>query len=134
MRPPQDSRSRRRSRAPRSTAVRAGERGAVRASHECALRRHAGAARRRDPLTRGDDMAEETKLAASDAEGSLAERDGSPWGDIIRIEEWLPHRWPFLFVDRILTLDKERRRVTGVKNVTATEPHFPGPCPGQPVM
>jgi beta-hydroxyacyl-ACP dehydratase FabZ len=56
------------------------------------------------------------------------------WGDVLRIQEWLPHRWPFLFVDRILTLDKDARRVTGVKNVTATEPFFPGHFPGQPVM
>lgn len=50
--------------------------------------------------------------------------------DIIRI---LPHRYPFLLVDRITELDLEKR-VVGLKNVTANEPFFEGHFPGRPVM
>jgi beta-hydroxyacyl-ACP dehydratase FabZ len=52
--------------------------------------------------------------------------------DIKAIEEVLPHRYPFLLVDRIVEL--EDMRVVGIKNVTANEPHFTGHFPGNPVM
>lgn len=52
--------------------------------------------------------------------------------DIKAIEEILPHRYPFLLIDRIVEL--EDMRVVGIKNVTANEPHFPGHFPGFPVM
>ncbi len=52
--------------------------------------------------------------------------------DILAIQEILPHRHPLLLVDRILEL--EDTRVVGIKNVTATEPHFTGHFPGFPVM
>lgn len=45
----------------------------------------------------------------------------------------IPHRFPFLFVDRLLELDPGRRAV-GVKNVTINEPFFVGHFPGHPVM
>lgn len=44
----------------------------------------------------------------------------------------LPHRYPFLLVDRILEMDD--RRIVGIKNVTINEPFFAGHIPGQPVM
>jgi len=44
----------------------------------------------------------------------------------------LPHRYPFLLVDRILEL--EEGRIVGVKNVTINEPFFQGHFPGEPVM
>ncbi len=44
----------------------------------------------------------------------------------------LPHRYPFLLVDRILEL--EEKRIVGQKNVTINEPFFAGHVPGQPVM
>ncbi|WP_349360516.1 3-hydroxyacyl-ACP dehydratase FabZ [Stappia sp.] len=53
--------------------------------------------------------------------------------DIMRILELLPHRYPFLMVDRIVEIDGDRRGV-GIKNVTANEPHFMGHFPDQPVM
>jgi beta-hydroxyacyl-ACP dehydratase FabZ len=56
------------------------------------------------------------------------------WGDLQRIMEWIPHRWPYVLVDRIVTLDRDARRVTGIKNVTATEPHFLGHFPGAALM
>ncbi len=52
--------------------------------------------------------------------------------DILQIQDILPHRYPLLLVDRILEL--EETRVVGIKNVTATEPHFLGHFPEYPVM
>ena len=52
--------------------------------------------------------------------------------DIQEILEFLPHRYPFLLVDRILELEPER--IVGIKNVTANEPFFPGHFPDFPVM
>lgn len=53
--------------------------------------------------------------------------------DIGRIQELLPHRYPFLLVDRILELEP-RTRAVGLKNVTINEPFFQGHFPGNPVM
>ncbi len=53
--------------------------------------------------------------------------------DIHRILKALPHRYPFLLVDRIRDIDGDRSCV-GIKNVTATEPHFQGHFPDFPVM
>jgi 3-hydroxyacyl-[acyl-carrier-protein] dehydratase len=50
------------------------------------------------------------------------------------IQELIPHRWPFLLVDRIDEYDAEARRIVGVKAVTATEWFFQGHFPGMPVM
>ena len=55
-----------------------------------------------------------------------------PVADINRIKQLLPHRPPFLLVDKIIYLDKER--VTGVKNVTMNEPFFVGHFPDDPIM
>lgn len=52
--------------------------------------------------------------------------------DIQEIQEILPHRYPFLLVDRIEELEPER--IVGIKNVTITEPFFPGHFPDFPVM
>lgn len=49
------------------------------------------------------------------------------------IQKVLPHRYPFLLVDRIVELEAGQRAV-GIKNVTANEPFFPGHFPGRPVM
>ncbi len=48
------------------------------------------------------------------------------------ILELLPHRYPFLLIDRILEADPERFKV--LKNVSFNEPFFPGHFPGHPVM
>ncbi|HPE91870.1 MAG TPA: 3-hydroxyacyl-ACP dehydratase FabZ [Synergistales bacterium] len=52
--------------------------------------------------------------------------------DIHKIFGSLPHRYPFLLVDRILEIDSER--VIGLKNVTINEPFFQGHFPAEPVM
>ena len=56
-----------------------------------------------------------------------------PVTDIQRILEILPHRYPFLLVDRIIETDGQGRMV-GIKNVTINEPFFQGHFPGHPVM
>ena len=53
--------------------------------------------------------------------------------DITAIERIMPHRYPFLLVDRILLLE-QRKRVVGIKNVTINEPFFVGHFPGHPIM
>lgn len=53
--------------------------------------------------------------------------------DILNIQALLPHRYPFLLVDRILELE-EGKRIVGIKNVTVNEQFFQGHFPGQPVM
>jgi UDP-3-O-[3-hydroxymyristoyl] N-acetylglucosamine deacetylase/3-hydroxyacyl-[acyl-carrier-protein] dehydratase len=53
--------------------------------------------------------------------------------DISAILEVMPHRYPFLLVDRILELEPEKR-VVGLKNVTINEPFFQGHFPGHPIM
>jgi 3-hydroxyacyl-[acyl-carrier-protein] dehydratase len=52
--------------------------------------------------------------------------------DTEAIAKLLPHRYPFLLVDRIIEL--EDMRVVGIKNVTMNEPHFTGHFPDHPVM
>jgi len=52
--------------------------------------------------------------------------------DIDAIRDILPHRYPFLLVDRIIELEEER--IVGIKNVTANEPFFVGHFPEFPVM
>ncbi len=49
------------------------------------------------------------------------------------IQETLPHRYPFLLVDRILELELGKR-IVGLKNVTVNEPFFTGHFPGHPIM
>jgi 3-hydroxyacyl-[acyl-carrier-protein] dehydratase len=53
--------------------------------------------------------------------------------DIARIMKLLPHRYPFLLIDKIVDLDGEQSG-TGIKNVTINEPFFQGHFPGAPVM
>ncbi|AEV37907.1 (3R)-hydroxymyristoyl-(acyl carrier protein) dehydratase [Pseudovibrio sp. FO-BEG1] len=53
--------------------------------------------------------------------------------DIMRVMELLPHRYPFLMIDRIVDMDGDNSGV-GIKNVTINEPHFQGHFPSQPVM
>jgi len=53
--------------------------------------------------------------------------------DVNAIMKILPHRYPFLLVDRIVELEHGKRCV-GIKNVSSNEPFFPGHFPGHPVM
>jgi len=58
---------------------------------------------------------------------------GEPLLDIRQVQRILPHRYPFLMIDRVIELDGDRRAVA-IKNVTINEPFFQGHYPGQPVM
>jgi 3-hydroxyacyl-[acyl-carrier-protein] dehydratase len=53
--------------------------------------------------------------------------------DINDIQRLLPHRFPFLLIDRIVELDR-KKRIVAIKNVTINEPFFAGHFPGAPVM
>src|SRR5581483_266279 len=53
--------------------------------------------------------------------------------DITQIQAVLPHRYPFLLVDRIIEYEPHKR-VVGIKNVTLNEPYFQGNFPGAPIM
>ena len=64
---------------------------------------------------------------AADGQSTL---DSIDIGDLMRM---LPHRYPFLLVDRIVVIDGDNSAI-GIKNVTVNEPHFQGHFPGQPVM
>ena len=53
--------------------------------------------------------------------------------DIVKLLTLLPHRYPFLLVDRIIDIKGDESAI-GIKNVTFNEPHFQGHFPGTPVM
>ncbi|HHY47802.1 MAG TPA: 3-hydroxyacyl-ACP dehydratase FabZ [Firmicutes bacterium] len=53
--------------------------------------------------------------------------------DVVEIQRILPHRYPFLMVDRVLEIEPGKRAVA-IKNVTINEPFFQGHFPGRPVM
>ena len=53
--------------------------------------------------------------------------------DIVEIMSILPHRYPFLLIDRVLEMER-KTRIVAIKNVTANEPQFTGHFPGYPIM
>jgi 3-hydroxyacyl-[acyl-carrier-protein] dehydratase len=53
--------------------------------------------------------------------------------DIMDLMRFLPHRYPFLLIDKVLDVDADNSAL-GVKNVTMNEPHFQGHFPERPVM
>ncbi len=59
--------------------------------------------------------------------------DGPGSMDILEIMEYLPHRYPFLLIDRV-TGCVSGKAIRGIKNVTMNEPFFQGHFPGYPVM
>jgi UDP-3-O-[3-hydroxymyristoyl] N-acetylglucosamine deacetylase/3-hydroxyacyl-[acyl-carrier-protein] dehydratase len=76
------------------------------------------------------------RLAATEAAAGVlpvgSNGSGAVSLDIAAIERIMPHRYPFLLVDRILSLEAER--VVGIKNVTINEEFFVGHFPGHPIM
>ena len=72
-------------------------------------------------------------IAMARALSRAAQRLGAPTMDIGRIMDWLPHRYPFLLVDRIVEIEGTKR-IVGIKNVTINEPFFQGHFPGHPIM
>jgi 3-hydroxyacyl-[acyl-carrier-protein] dehydratase len=53
--------------------------------------------------------------------------------DIVAIQQILPHRYPFLLIDRVIEIER-RQRIVAIKNVTVNEPFFNGHFPGHPIM
>ena len=53
--------------------------------------------------------------------------------DIRQIMQAIPHRYPFLLIDRVIDVEPGKR-IVALKNVTFNEPFFPGHFPGQPIM
>ncbi len=70
------------------------------------------------------DTTQTTTEAASEAKTRME------IGDILKI---LPHRYPFLLIDRVLELER-MKKIVALKNVTITEPFFQGHFPGKPIM
>ena len=53
--------------------------------------------------------------------------------DILEIMSLLPHRYPFLLIDRVIEMER-KQRIVAIKNVTINEPHFQGHFPDYPIM
>ncbi|WP_439815918.1 3-hydroxyacyl-ACP dehydratase FabZ [Zavarzinia sp. CC-PAN008] len=66
-------------------------------------------------------------------EASTAVAASLDTADILRVMKMIPHRYPFLMVDRVVDL-VANEGATGIKNVTINEPFFQGHFPGRPVM
>ena len=60
-------------------------------------------------------------------------QDNLKSADIQLIQRIIPHRYPFLLIDKVLDIDN-LKSATGIKNVTFNEPHFQGHFPGFPIM
>ncbi len=74
------------------------------------------------------------KIAALFEEGEQApKRQGGTLMDVREIAKILPHRYPFLLIDKVIEMEGYRRAV-GIKNVTFNEPFFQGHFPDQPIM
>ena len=71
-------------------------------------------------------------IKLNDIQAPLYDMTRPPAMDIHRICELLPHRFPFLFVDKILEIESDY--IIGVKNVTVNEPFFQGHFPQEPIM
>ena len=54
--------------------------------------------------------------------------------DIKEIMEIIPHRFPFLLIDRVIEMAEDNSKVVAIKNVTMNEPFFAGHFPSEPVM
>lgn len=72
------------------------------------------------------------QIKLNDVQAPVYEPNAEPIMDINRIRELLPHRYPFLLVDKIIELGKNY--IVGVKNITSNEPFFQGHFPQEPVM
>jgi len=76
-------------------------------------------------------MSEPTEEIAVDATPPAA--PGKTTMDIVEIMSVLPHRYPFLLIDRVIEMER-KVRVVAIKNVTMNEPHFTGHFPDYPIM
>ena len=72
------------------------------------------------------------QIKLNDVQAPIYDPNAEPVLDINRIRELLPHRYPFLLVDKIIELGKNY--IVGVKNITTNEPFFQGHFPQEPIM
>jgi len=72
------------------------------------------------------------QIAKQSKQGKHFDLTKEPLFDIVAIEKMLPHRYPFLLVDKILSITEDT--IVGVKNVTMNEPQFTGHFPGNPIF
>ena len=72
------------------------------------------------------------EIKRQDIQAPVYDPNKAPVMDNLRIRELLPHRYPFLLVDKII--EKGANHIVGVKNITANEPFFPGHFPQEPVL
>ncbi len=72
-------------------------------------------------------------LSSQAVPGIQAPEAGEPLLDVEAIRKILPHRYPFLLVDKIIEMEDDKR-IVGIKNVTVNEPFFTGHFPGRPIM
>jgi 3-hydroxyacyl-[acyl-carrier-protein] dehydratase len=70
--------------------------------------------------------------ASNDTQPAAAAGQSGPL-DINQIQAILPHRYPFLLIDRVLEVER-KKRIVAIKNVTINEPFFAGHFPGFPIM
>src|SRR5579871_5271839 len=71
-----------------------------------------------------------TQAAEPSAEAAVSERRTM---DVMEIQQILPHRFPFLLIDRVVEIVR-KQRIVALKNVTINEPFFAGHFPGYPIM
>ena len=88
----------------------------------------------RKPLTAAQTFAPPPapSKAAAEAPASKDEAAGAPVMDVHQVMKLLPHRYPFLMVDKVMNIDGNK--ITAVKNVTMNEAYFQGHFPGHPIM
>ena len=63
----------------------------------------------------------------------MSENEMKATADLLEIKRMIPHRYPFLLIDKVVDMVSAKSAV-GIKNVTANEPHFEGHFPAKPVM
>jgi 3-hydroxyacyl-[acyl-carrier-protein] dehydratase len=85
------------------------------------------------PVTTAPSQPDTTAEPASDTTSGASAPPAAPLSTR-QIEGLIPHRWPFLLVDRIVEYEPAEKRIVGIKAVTATEWFFQGHFPGLPVM
>jgi 3-hydroxyacyl-[acyl-carrier-protein] dehydratase len=67
------------------------------------------------------------------AQSTIEQPEAKTMLDINEIFKILPHRYPFLLIDRVVEIER-KKRIVAIKNVTVNEPHFNGHFPGLPIM
>ncbi len=79
-------------------------------------------------------FAQALKVAWKESQSAVPtyDPDATPYFNTMQIKEFLPHRYPFLLVDKIISMTENE--VIGIKNVTHNEPFFQGHFPDEPVM